>query len=130
MSRCFPFPPPGYHKTLRPDGQLASHLLGAGDKVQTLPNPNPPTPTTSLLILIAHLAPLFGALWLLPVSRERAPWHYVCSAISLVAKFWDRIFHSSHTGRLGVAAWCQGGILLPQVQPTAGVRSDAVILAA
>ncbi|KAM0928533.1 hypothetical protein ACQ4PT_002535 [Festuca glaucescens] len=27
MSRCFPFPPPGYHKTLRPDGQLASHLL-------------------------------------------------------------------------------------------------------
>uniref|UniRef100_A0ACD6A8J7 Uncharacterized protein n=1 Tax=Avena sativa TaxID=4498 RepID=A0ACD6A8J7_AVESA len=27
MSRCFPFPPPGYHKTQRPDGQLASHLL-------------------------------------------------------------------------------------------------------
>ncbi|KAF2942327.1 uncharacterized protein [Oryza sativa Japonica Group] len=27
MSRCFPFPPPGYEKTARPDGQLASHLL-------------------------------------------------------------------------------------------------------
>ncbi|KAL5217173.1 hypothetical protein ABZP36_017857 [Zizania latifolia] len=27
MSRCFPFPPPRYEKTARPDGQLASHLL-------------------------------------------------------------------------------------------------------
>ncbi|KAL6638541.1 hypothetical protein ACP70R_023652 [Stipagrostis hirtigluma subsp. patula] len=27
MSRCFPFPPPGYEKTARPDAQLASHLL-------------------------------------------------------------------------------------------------------
>ncbi|KAJ1292725.1 hypothetical protein BS78_01G012200 [Paspalum vaginatum] len=26
MSRCFPFPPPGYEKTARPDAQLASHL--------------------------------------------------------------------------------------------------------
>ncbi|XP_062213993.1 uncharacterized protein LOC133915017 isoform X2 [Phragmites australis] len=27
MSRCFPFPPPGYENTARPDAQLASHLL-------------------------------------------------------------------------------------------------------
>ncbi|OEL31594.1 hypothetical protein BAE44_0007388 [Dichanthelium oligosanthes] len=26
MSRCFPFPPPGYEKTARPDAQLASNL--------------------------------------------------------------------------------------------------------
>jgi hypothetical protein len=34
MSRCFPFPPPGYDKTARPHAQLAPHLL---DKVALLP---------------------------------------------------------------------------------------------
>ncbi|KAF8762339.1 hypothetical protein HU200_009517 [Digitaria exilis] len=32
MSRCFPFPPPGYEKTARPDAQLASNLQQQLDK--------------------------------------------------------------------------------------------------
>jgi hypothetical protein len=48
MSRCFPFPPPGYEKTARPDAQLASHLQQQQqqlDKVEQHPRtPAPRTP--------------------------------------------------------------------------------------
>jgi len=36
MSRCFPFPPPGYEKTARPDVQLVSNLQQL-DKVEHPP---------------------------------------------------------------------------------------------
>ncbi|WVZ61252.1 hypothetical protein U9M48_011156 [Paspalum notatum var. saurae] len=36
MSRCFPFPPPGYEKTARPDAQLASHLQQQQQQQQQL----------------------------------------------------------------------------------------------
>ncbi|GJM97238.1 hypothetical protein PR202_ga14149 [Eleusine coracana subsp. coracana] len=51
MSRCFPFPPPGYEKTARPDAQLASHLL---DKVALLPRPRTPHLSVSYLALLTH----------------------------------------------------------------------------
>ncbi|TVU44149.1 hypothetical protein EJB05_03583, partial [Eragrostis curvula] len=49
MSRCFPFPPPGYEKTARPDAQaqLASPLL---DKVALLT----PAPSLTSLACLAH----------------------------------------------------------------------------
>lgn len=52
MSRCFPFPPPRYEKTVRPDAQLASQQQQL-DKVEQHPHP---TPHPALLIdrLVVH----------------------------------------------------------------------------
>ena len=47
MSRCFPFPPPGYEKTARPDAQLVSNLQQL-DKVEH--PPGSPSPQIALLI--------------------------------------------------------------------------------
>ncbi|RLN41016.1 ankyrin repeat domain-containing protein 11-like [Panicum miliaceum] len=51
MSRCFPFPPPGYEKTARPDAQLVSNLQQL-DKVEhtpaLLPLAVPPVPRDCL----------------------------------------------------------------------------------
>jgi len=50
MSRCFPFPPPGYEKTARPDAQLVSNLQQL-DKVEHPPHSSrSPSPQIGSLI--------------------------------------------------------------------------------